>query len=184
MKKQIAVLIGSNSKTSFNQLTVKHLQTIAPKSLQLNIIKINDLPLYDRDLDDQDIPEYTRFREEIKAADAVIWVSPEHNGGVSAMLKNAIDIASRPMGQSVWTNKPLGLISVNANGSSRTTDQLRTIATGPALNMPTLPFAVHFGGIFSGAFNEHGELICESAKATLQGFINAYADFIEKFQSA
>lgn len=181
MKKQIAVLIGSASATSFNRLAVQHLQKIAPESLQLNIVEIADLPLYDRDLDTQDIPAYTRFREEIKKADAVIWVSPEHNGGPSAMLKNAIDIASRPMGQSVWTGKPLGLLSVNANGSSRVTDQLRTIATGPALNMPTLPFGAYFGGIFAGTFNEQGELVSEPAQLVLSGFIHAYAEFIAKF---
>lgn len=181
MKKQVAVLIGSASQSSFNYLTFKHLQKIAPESLQLNVVQIADLPLYDRDLDNQEIKEYIRIREAIKSADAVLWISPEHNGGVSAMLKNAIDICSRPQGQSVWTGKPLGLVSANASGSSRVTDQLRTIATGAALNMPTLPFAACLGDIFTGAFNEQGELVSPKAQTTLQNFITAYAQFIEKF---
>lgn len=181
MTKQIAVLIGSASQTSFNHLAVKHLQKIAPASIQLNIVDISDLPLYDRDLESQDIPAYTRVREAVKAADGVIWVSPEHNGGFSAMLKNAIDVVSRPAGQSQWIGKPLGLITVNASGSPRVTDALRTIAAGTYINMPVLPFAATVGGIFAGAFNEQGELVSEPAKATLSGFINAYAEFVARF---
>lgn len=181
MTKQIAVLIGSASQTSFNHLAVKHLQKIAPASLQLNIVEIGDLPLYDRDLESQDIPAYDRVREAVKNADGVIWVSPEHNGGYSAMLKNAIDVVSRPAGQSQWIGKPLALMSVSASGSPRVTDALRTIAAGAYINMPVLPFAANIGGIFAGAFNEQGELVSEGAKATLQGFINAYAEFVAKF---
>lgn len=182
MKKQVAVLIGSASRTSFNHLVVKYLQKVAPESLQLNIVEIGDLPLYDRDLDDQDIPAYTRVREAVKAADAVIWVSPEHNAGVSAMLKNAIDVVSRPAGQSLWIGKPLGLVSVNASGSPRVTDYLRVIASGAYVNMPVLPFAANIGGIFAGAFiNEQGELVSEAAQNTLKGFIAAFDEFVAKF---
>ncbi|MFB6347910.1 NADPH-dependent FMN reductase [Moraxella sp. ZJ142] len=181
MTKQVAVLIGSASKTSVNQWAFRYLQKVAPASLQLNLVQIDDLPLYDRDLDEQDVPAYTRLRAAIKAADAVLWISPEHNGAPSAMLKNAIDVASRPVGQSVWTGKPLGLISVNARGTARVTDQLRVVATGPALNMPTLPFAAHIGDIFAGAFDEQGELVSEPAKNTLNSFIHDFAKFIERF---
>lgn len=181
MTKQVAVLIGSASKTSFNHLAVKHLQKIAPSSLQLNIVEIGDLPVYDRDLDEQDVPVYTRVREAVKSADAVIWVTPEHNGSYSAMIKNAIDVVSRPAGQSLWIGKPLGLVSVNAGGSNRAVDALRTVAAGTYINMPVAPFAASIGGIFAGAFDESGELVSEQAKGTLQGFINAYAEFVAKF---
>lgn len=181
MTKQVAVLIGSASQTSFNRLTVKHLQAIAPKELSLNIVEIGDLPLYDRDLDSQEIPAYTRVREAVKQADAVLWVSPEHNGGFSAMLKNAIDVVSRPAGKSQWIGKPLGLICVSASGSPRVTDALRTLASAAHINMPTAPFAANIGGIFGGAFNEQGELVSEQAKTTLNNFIQAYAEFVAKF---
>ena len=181
MTKQVAVIIGSSSQTSVNHLAVKYLQSVAPASLQLNIVEVGDLPLYDRDLDEQDVPAYTRVREAVKASDAVIWVSPEHNGGMSAMLKNAIDVVSRPAGQSLWIGKPLGLITVNASGSNRVVDALRTIAAGAYINMPVAPYAAAVGGIFAGAFNEQGELVSEQAQGTLQGFINAYADFVARF---
>lgn len=181
MTKQVAVIIGSASKTSFNHLAVKYLQSVAPASLELNVVEVGDLPLYDRDLDEQDVPTYTCVREAVKASDAVIWVTPEHNGSYSAMLKNAIDVVSRPAGQSLWIGKPLGLITVNASGSNRAVDALRTIAAGAYISMPVAPFAASVGGIFAGAFNEQGELVSEQAQGTLQGFINAYADFVARF---
>lgn len=181
MTKQVAVLIGSASQTSINHLTIKHLQKIAPASLQLNIVEIGDLPLYDRDLDDQDIAAYTRVRAAVKDADAVIWATPEHNGGYSAMLKNAIDVVSRPAGQSLWIGKPLGLVSANASGSNRTVDALRVIASSSHINMPVCPYAGVIGGIFAGAFDDNGELVSEQAKKTLQGFMNAFETFIAKF---
>ncbi|WII95822.1 NAD(P)H-dependent oxidoreductase [Moraxella haemolytica] len=181
MTKQVAVLVGSASKSSFNHLAVKYLQKIAPSSLVLNIVEIGDLPLYDRDFDGMDIPAYTRVRQAVKASDAVIWVSPEHNGGYSAMLKNAIDVVSRNPEGSLWIGKPLGLMTVNASGSTKAIDALRVIASAPYINMPTLPFGASIGGIFAGAFDGHGELVSEPAKATLQGFMTAYADFVESF---
>lgn len=180
MKKQVAVLVGSASKTSFNHLAVRYLQSKAPDTLVLNVVEIGDLPLYDRDSDTQEIPAYTRVREAVKAADAVIWVSPEHNGGMSAMLKNAIDVVSRPAGQSLWIGKPLGLVTVNASGSPRVSDALRVLASGAHINMPVLPFAANIGGIFAGAFDENGEPAA-AARKTLDGFIRAYAEFVARF---
>ncbi|PJG86392.1 NADPH-dependent FMN reductase [Conservatibacter flavescens] len=181
MTKQIAVLVGSGSKTSYNQIVAKHLVNIAPANLQLNLIDISKLPLYDRDLDENSPAEYEAFRQAIAQADGVIFVTPEHNGGFSAMIKNAIDVGSRPMGQSKWIGKPAGLVSVSASGSNRPLDQLRTIASGAFINMPVAPFGATVGGIFSGAFNEQGELTSEQGLSTLQNFINAYADFVAKF---
>ncbi len=180
-KKHVAILVGSASDTSVNQMAVDYLQEIAKDLVQLTQVKIDDLPLYDRDLDSQEIAEYTRVRDAIKAVDAVIWVTPEHNGGVSAMLKNAIDVVSRPAGQSQWVGKPLGLITLNSSGSNRTTDALRATASGQSINMPVAPFSVAIGGIFAQGFVKDGKLASESAKKTLQNFMDAYLKFIERF---
>lgn len=178
MTKQVAVFIGSSSTTSFNHLTVKHLQKIAPASLQLNIVEIGDLPLYDRDLDAQDVPAYNRVREAVKSADAVIWVSPEHNGSYSAMFKNAVDIATRGEGGSVWVGKPAGLVSANASGSQKVIDAMTALATAPYINVQLAPVSASIGGIFGGAFDDNGELVNEEAKNTLQNFINAFDQFV------
>ncbi|HBO37728.1 MAG TPA: FMN reductase [Pasteurellaceae bacterium] len=183
MTKQIAVLIGSNSKTSFSKLVVKHLQKMAPAGLQLNVVDIADLPLYDRDLDENSPASYIRVRDAVAKADGVLWVTPEHNGAVSAMLKNAIDVVSRPMGQSKWIGKPAGIVSLGAgaSGGVRAADQLRIIASGSFINMPVAPFAANVGGLFNGVFDEQGEIASEALAAMLQNFINGYADFVAKF---
>lgn len=178
MSKQIAVLIGSASKTSFNHAVVRHLQNIAPSDLQFNIVELGDLPVYDRDLDEQDVPAYNRVRDAIKAADAILWVSPEHNGQVSAMLKNAIDVGSRPAGQSAWIGKKVGLITVNARGSDNVINQLRELANATYINMQVAPVAAAVGGIFAGSINAEGEIVAEDVKANLQNFINEFVAFV------
>lgn len=182
MAKQIAVLVGSGSATSFSKLTAKHLQQLAPANVQLNIVEIADLPLYDRDLDENSQQSYVDFRAQIAQADGFIFITPEHNGSYSAMIKNAIDIASRPMGQSLWIGKPAGIVSVGAgaSGGQRAADHLRVITSGAFINMPTAPFAANIGGLFSGAFDNEGNP-SEAVAATLSRFINAYADFVSKF---
>ncbi|MCK3658076.1 FMN reductase [Pasteurellaceae bacterium Pebbles2] len=183
MSKQIALLVGSNSATSFNKIVANYIKSIAPASLQINIVEIADLPLYDRDLDANSPEQYTRLRNQIAAADGVLFVSPEHNGALPAMLKNAIDVVSRPMGESKWIGKPTGFITVVASlsGGVRVSDQLRLISSAPFINMPALPFAANIGGIFNGVFNDKGEIASDAVKETLQNFIKAYADFVEKF---
>lgn len=183
MAKQIAVLIGSGSKTSFSHLTVRHLQKMAPASIQLNIVEIADLPLYDRDLDENSPAQYIRVREAVAAADAVLFVTPEHNASFSAMLKNAIDVVSRPMGESKWPGKPAGIVTVGASlaGGMRAGDQLRTITSGAFVNMPTLPFALNVGNLFGGVFDANGEIASDALKGSMESFINAYAEFVEKF---
>lgn len=183
MAKQIAVLVGSGSSTSISKLVVNHLQRIAPASVQLNVVEIADLPLYDRDLDENSPAQYTRLRETIKAADGVLFVSPEHNGGISAMLKNAIDVGSRPMGQSTWIGKPAGIVTIAAGlaGGVRVSDQIRTICAGAFINMPVAPFAANIGGVFNGVIGENGEIVSDPVKSMLEGFINSYADFVARF---
>lgn len=179
MSKKIAVFIGSGSQNSNSYLVVKYLQRIAPKSLSLEIYPIADLPLYDRDSDAQSPESYTRLRQAIAAADGVLWVTPEHNGTLSAMLKNAIDIGSRPLGQSQWIGKKLGIITVSAGmtGGVGTADLLRAVASRKFVSMPTYHVSASIANV-SSAFNEQGELINESVQRLLKEFIEGYAQFV------
>lgn len=183
MAKQIAVLIGSGSKTSFSHLVVHHLQKMAPDNIQLNIVDIADLPLYDRDLDENSPAQYTRVREAVSISDGVLLVTPEHNASMSAMLKNAIDVVSRPMGQSKWIGKPAAIVTVGASsaGGVRAADQIRTITSGAFINMPTLPYSLNVGNLFTGIFDEKGNITTEALAKSMQNFINTYAEFVEKF---
>lgn len=183
MSKQIAVLVGSGSQTSFSKIVANYLSQIAPADIQLNLISIADLPLYDRDLDANSPEAYQRFRQQIAASDAVLFVTPEHNAALPAMLKNAIDVGSRPMGESKWLGKPAGIVTLGAAmaGGVRVADQLRVICSGGYINMPTFATSANISGIFNGVFNEQGEIVSEPVKLVLQQFINGYAEFVKKF---
>lgn len=180
MSKKIAVLVGSLRKESYNLKVAKVFQKIAPSSLSLDIIPIADLPFYNEDTDTDTPPEsYTRFRKAISDCHGVIFVTPEYNRAVTAVIKNAIDVGSRPYGKSVWSKKPAAIISVSqgAIGGFGANHQLRQSLV--FLDMPTLqqPEA-YFGGV-ANAFNAQGE-IDEKSKAFLNQFIVAYANWVEK----
>lgn len=182
MSKKIAVLIGSHSATSFSQLIFKQLKQLAPASLNLEAVEIASLPLYDRDLDENSPESYVKFRQQIEQADGVIFITPEHNAGMAAMLKNAIDIGSRPLGQSKWPGKPAGIISLGAGmqGGVRAAEQVRTVVSAGFMAMPVSPNTVNVAQVYT-LFNEQGELTSQPVVDALQGFINTYADFVAKF---
>src|SRR4051794_1097126 len=109
----VAVLVGSLRKDSINKKVANAIVDLAPASLKLSIIEIGQLPIYNQDDDDHENPPsaWTRFRERIRSADAVLFVTPEHNRSVPAALKNALDVGSRPYGQSAWNGKPGAVVS-------------------------------------------------------------------------
>src|SRR5688572_30382148 len=114
MAKRVAVLIGSLRKDSLNRKLANALKGIAPASLSLEEAAIRDLPLYDSDLEGASVPSaWTTFRQQVKSADAVLFVTPEYNRSIPGGLKNAIDVGSRPYGSSVWSGKPGAVISVS-----------------------------------------------------------------------
>src|SRR3978361_2269745 len=103
----VCVLVGSLRKASFNKMLANALISLAPSSLKLEIVEIGQLPLYNEDLETAAPPvPWTAFRQRIKAADAVLFVTPEYNRSVPAVLKNALDVGSRPYGSSVWARQP------------------------------------------------------------------------------
>lgn len=104
---EIAVLVGSLRKASINRKVALALAELAPANLKLTIVEIGDLPLYNEDIDGDSPPAaYSTFRQQVRSSDAVLFVTPEYNRSVPAPLKNAIDVGSRPYGQSVWDGKP------------------------------------------------------------------------------
>ena len=110
---KIALVIGSLSKQSINRAVAEHIAAQAPAGEELEEVQIGDLPLYTQDRDAESVPPYDRVRAQLKAADAVLIVSPEHNRAMPAALKNIIDIASRPYGQSVWQGKKAAAITAS-----------------------------------------------------------------------
>src|SRR5271166_2420397 len=114
--RDVAVIVGSLRKDSINRKVANALAEVAPAGLKLSIIEIGQLPIYNQDGDENPPAEWTAFRERIGAADAVLFVTPEHNRSVPAVLKNAIDIGSRPYGKSAWSGKPGAVVSASPDG--------------------------------------------------------------------
>ena len=178
-KVQIAVVIGSLRKESFNRQLATAVAKLAPTDFSFKQLEIGDLPLYSQDQDDGPAAPVTRFREEIKAANAVLFVTPEYNRSVPGVLKNAIDHGSRPYGQSVWVGKPAGVIgvSVGAIGTSLAQQHLRNILA--YLDMPTLGQPEAFIQAKEGLFDADGN-IGAGSRQFLQGWIDRYAAWVLK----
>src|SRR3954468_18097924 len=177
----VAVLVGSLRKASLNRKVATQLAVLAPATLKLEIVDIRDLPLYDEDLDGASAPAgWVTFRQRVKPADAVLFVTPEYNRSVPGVLKNAIDVGSRPYGSSVWNGKPAAVVSNSpgAIGGFGAYYQLRQSLV--FLNMPTLNQPETYVGGVAAMFDENGELISEATREFLTGFGATFADGIEK----
>jgi chromate reductase len=177
--KDVAVIVGSLRKGSFSRKTALALAALAPPSLKLRLVEIRNLSLYDQDLDENPPALWADFRKQIRAADAVLFVTPEYNRSVPGVLKNAIDIASRPYGQSAWDGKPGAVVSVSpgAIGGFGANHHLRQCLT--YLNVPAMQQPEAYVGGASKLFDNDGKLIDDSTRGFLQNFMRAFAEWIE-----
>ncbi|TCZ70621.1 NADPH-dependent FMN reductase [Flaviaesturariibacter aridisoli] len=175
---QIAVLVGSLRKESFNRKMARALQELAPPSLSLQIISIGELPLYNEDLDASAPEAWTSFRDQIKGMDGVLFVTPEYNRSVPAVLKNAIDVGSRPYGKSVWNGKPGAVVSVSpgAIGGFGANQHLRQSLV--FINVPTMQHPEAYVGGASKLFDESGTLTNESTRDFMKKFMEAFAGWV------
>ncbi|MEX3777038.1 NADPH-dependent FMN reductase [Pseudomonas sp. MYb118] len=176
---KIAVVVGSLRKQSINRKVALALAELAPANLELNIVEIGDLPLYNEDINVTPPAAYSTFRQQVASSDALLFVTPEYNRSVPAPLKNAIDVGSRPYGQSAWGGKPGAIISVSPGaiggfGANHHLRQSLVFLDVPCMQQPE----AYLGGAGS-AFDEAGKL-SESVKPFLQNFINAYAKWVEQ----
>lgn len=176
--RDVAVLVGSLRKDSIIRKVATALAELAPASLKLTQIEIGDLPLYNQDGDADPPSQWTRFRERIRAADAVLFVTPEHNRSIPAALKNAIDIGSRPYGQSAWYGKPGAVVSASPGaiggfGANHHLRQSLVFLNVPAMAQPE----VYLGGA-DKLFDAEGKLVVEGTRDFLRQFMLAFAAWI------
>lgn len=175
----VAVVVGSLRKDSVNRKVAKAVAALTP-GLKFDFVEIGDLPHYDEDVEAAGAPEaWTRFRKEIAAHDAVLFVTPEYNRSVPGALKNAIDVGSRPYGASVWNGKPGAVISVSpgAIGGFGANHHLRQSLV--FLNVPLLSQEAYIGNAFA-LFGENGELVNDSTADFLKAYGQAFAAWIER----
>lgn len=177
----VALLIGSLRKGSFNRALARSLVALAPEELKLEIIEIGDLPLYNQDFDDEGVPPaaWTSFREKVRAAGAILFITPEYNRSVPAALKNALDVGSRPYGKNVWGGKPGAVISSSqgALGGFGANHHLRQSLV--CLDVATLPQPEAYIGGVHKLFDGDGKLVAADTENFLKTFLSKFAEWIE-----
>jgi chromate reductase len=177
--RNVAVLVGSLRKASFNRKAANALAALVPAGLRLKIVEIGRLVLYNEDLDEAPPAEWVAFRDEIKAADAVLFVTAEYNRSVPGVLKNALDVGSRPYGKSAWNGKPGAVMSVSpgAIGGFGANHHLRQSLV--FLNVPTMQQPEAYVGGAATLFAEDGKIANENTAKFFKSFIDAFAAWIE-----
>jgi chromate reductase len=178
--RDVAVLVGSLRRESLNRKAANSLLGLAPPSLALEIVEIRDLALYDEDLEAKVPPAWAAFRDRVRRADAVLFVTPEYNRSVPGVLKNAIDVGSRPYGQNVFDAKPAAIVSVSPGaiggfGANHHLRQSLVFLNAPTLQQPE----VYIGGA-GDLFDPSGRITREATSKFLTQFLAAFADWIER----
>ena len=178
-KYQIAVVVGSLRKDSFNRKLANAIVKLAPPEFSFQQVQIGDLPLYNQDDDANQAESVKRLKNEIKNAQGILFVTPEYNRSIPGVLKNAIDHASRPYGQSAWTGKPAGILGVSTGviGTAVAQQHLRNILA--ALNVPTLCQPEAFIQVKDGLFDEAGNIGADSIKF-MQNWMDKYVAWVKK----
>src|SRR3954454_3786263 len=180
MAQNVAVLIGSLRKASLNRKMAAAITALAPPTLQLDIVEIGQLPLYNEDLEPNPPAPWHAFRERVRTADAVLFVTPEDNRSVPGALKNAIDVGSRPYGKSAWAGKPAAVISVSpgALGGFGANHHLRQSLV--FLDMPCMQQPEAYVAGAAQLFDAEGKLNNDKTREFLTTFARAFAAWIER----
>ena len=180
MAHKIAILVGSLRKDSINKKVARSICALRGDNLECSVVEIGDLPLYNEDLDKDPPEQWVRLRDQVRAADGVLFVSPEYNRGVPGVLKNAIDVGSRPYGQSVFDQKPAAIVTASPGsvGGFGSNHQIRQAAV--FLNMPVMQQPEAYLGHVSGdSFDADGCLKEGPLKEIVIKLACAFHDWVE-----
>ena len=177
---KIAVVIGSLRRGSFNRQLANAIRTLAPAEFSFQQLEIGDLPLYNQDDDDDQAVPVKRLKSEITAAHGIIFVTPEYNRSVPGVLKNALDNASRPYGQSAWAGKPAGVIGASIGPISTAVAQLHLRTILAYLDMPTLGQPEAYLQVKDGFFDDAGNIANAETRKFLHSWMDKYAMWVKK----
>jgi chromate reductase len=180
---QIAVVVGSLRRESFNRQLANAVIRLAPPEFAFTHLRIDDLPLYNQDDDGNPSEPVKRLKKEIASAHGLMFVTPEYNRSVPGVLKNALDQASRPYGQNAWARKPGGMMgaSMGAPGTSMAQQHLRNILT--YLDVPVLCQPEAFIQVKEGLFDENGNIGNPDTRKFLQGWMDSYVAWVKRLAS-
>ena len=180
MAKQIGYVIGSLRKESHNRKLANALIKLGPPDFNFKELRIGDLPLYNQDDDRSQAPEVQRFKSELRAVDAVMFVTPEYNRSIPGVLKNALDNASRPYGQNAWAGKPAGIIGASIGAISTAVAQLHLRTILAYLDMPTLGQPEVYIHIKDGFFDDAGNIANPDTRKFLHTWMDKYAAWVKR----
>src|SRR6267154_1367186 len=176
----IVVIVGSIRKESFTLKVANALAKLAPAALKLDVTTLNGISFFNQDLEAAPPADWLAFREKLQKSNGVLFVTPEYNRSIPGVLKNAIDVGSRPYGKSSFLGKPIGIVSNSPGplGGVSAAKHLQNIMpgiAGPIMGQPE----IYLNGV-GDAFDEKGQLIKESLQKVLQQYIDAFATFVDK----
>jgi chromate reductase, NAD(P)H dehydrogenase (quinone) len=178
---KVAVLVGSLRKHSFNLRLARAVERLAPPELSFEHIQIGNLPFYNQDFDHDYPPACQALKQQIKAADALLFVTPDYNRSIPGVLKNALDIASRPYGSNAFAGKPGGVLGISpgATGTALAQQHLRNVLA--YLDVPLLGQPEVFIKFHDDLIDENGHISVDSTQKFLQGFVDRYVAWVRKF---
>jgi chromate reductase len=176
----VVVIVGSLRKESFTLKIANALTKLAPDTLKLNVVTLHDISFFNQDLEANPPADWVAFRDKLQKSNGVLFVTPEYNRSIPGVLKNAIDVGSRPYGKSSFQGKPIGIVSNSPGplGGVSAAKHLQNILpgiSGPILGQPE----IYLNGV-GDAFDDKGELTKEALQKVLKQYIDAFAAFIEK----
>jgi len=176
----VVAIVGSLRKESFTRKIANALAKLAPDTLKLDVVTLHDISFFNQDLEAAPPADWLAFREKLQKSNGVLFVTPEYNRSIPGVLKNAIDVGSRPYGKSSFNGKPTGIISSSPGplGGVSAAKHLQNMMpgiSGPIMQQPE----IYLNGVGDG-FDDKGELIKESLRTVLKQYIDAYAAFVEK----
>lgn len=183
--RNVALIVGSLRKQSYTRAVANAVVELASGSLRFEPVAIGDLPLYDQDLDPDRAPSaWIEFRNRVRNLDAVLFATPEYNRSIPGALKNAVDVGSRPYGQSVWSGKPCAVISVSPGsiGAFGANHHLRQCLV--FLDMPCMQQPEAYVSNVAKLLDADGKLTADSTRDFLRTFASAFAEWVERFAAA
>lgn len=180
---QIALVVGSLRRESFNRHLANAVIRLAPSEFAFTHLRIDDLPLYNQDDDGNQSEPVKRLKKEIASAQGLMFVTPEYNRSIPGVLKNALDQASRPYGQNAWARKPGGMMgaSIGAPGTCMAQQHLRNMLA--YLDVPVLCQPEAFIQVKEGLFDENGNIGNADTKKFLQGWMDSYVAWVKRLAS-
>lgn len=180
---KVAVLVGSLRKESINRMLARAVERLAPADMSFEHVRIDDLPLYNQDFDADYPAACKRLKQQIEAADALLFVTPEYNRSMPGVLKNALDIGSRPWGTNAFAGKPGAVIgaSIGATGSALAQQHLRNVLA--YLDVPLLTQPEVFIKFSEGLLDAEGNIGNEDTRKFVQGFVDRYVAWLQRLLS-